>query len=173
MTDDKIERKLIRDRERYYRKRDEILAQKREKHHLNKEAINAKQREDHRLNKEMDNRKSAEWRLANPDKASAYGKSWRLSNPERAIFGRIASTYNISLDAAVHWYNLSLASCDSCGYVWKSTDKKRLFIDHNHTTGEIRGILCHHCNSALGLLKEDENRILALLQYNRKHNGTV
>ena len=28
-------------------------------------------------------------------------------------------------------------------------------IDHNHTTGKIRGLLCNPCNMAIGLLKED------------------
>jgi recombination endonuclease VII len=44
-----------------------------------------------------------------------------------------------------------------------------LSIDHNHRTGEIRALLCHHCNAAYGHLREDEARILALLEYHRQH----
>jgi hypothetical protein len=29
-----------------------------------------------------------------------------------------------------------------------------LGVDHNHTTGEIRDLLCHHCNAAIGHLME-------------------
>lgn len=168
---DSKEKKRIRDRERYQRNREKILEQKREYHLTNKEKISAKKRDKHERDRDTLNKKSAEWRKNNPEKAASYGKEWREKNPERAIIGRIASAYNVCLESASDWYKLTMTSCDSCGDVWLPTHSKRLFIDHDHTTGLIRGVLCHHCNSALGLLKEDDVRILALLAYNRKHNG--
>ena len=44
-------------------------------------------------------------------------------------------------------------------YAWKGE------LDHNHETGEIRGLLCAPCNTALGLLKEDPVRITRMLEY--------
>ena len=40
-----------------------------------------------------------------------------------------------------------------------------LYIDHNHSTGTIRKLLCRNCNSALGLLKENINTIKNLKKY--------
>ena len=42
---------------------------------------------------------------------------------------------------------------------------KSTHIDHNHETLEVRGLLCHGCNTAIGLLREDKGTILSLLDY--------
>ena len=63
--------------------------------------------------------------------------------------------------------------CACCGQPEKrrAGRKKRseniplLHVDHCHTTGRIRGLLCSACNTALGLLEEDPQRIMALLHY--------
>lgn len=45
---------------------------------------------------------------------------------------------------------------------------RRPHVDHCHTTGRVRGLLCHHCNVALGAVKEDHRRIAALAGYLRR-----
>lgn len=49
---------------------------------------------------------------------------------------------------------------------------KVLCIDHDHSTGNVRGLLCAPCNSALGLLKDDvaslQNAIVYLIE--SRHN---
>jgi Autographiviridae endonuclease VII len=42
-------------------------------------------------------------------------------------------------------------------------------VDHCHTTGKIRGILCHNCNLSLGLAKDCKTRLLGLVGYLDKH----
>lgn len=41
----------------------------------------------------------------------------------------------------------------------------RLHMDHDHSTGEFRALLCGGCNSALGFLKENPERISGLREY--------
>jgi hypothetical protein len=43
--------------------------------------------------------------------------------------------------------------------------KHRLHLDHDHTTGKFRGMLCGNCNTALGLLNDDYERIIKLSKY--------
>jgi hypothetical protein len=32
---------------------------------------------------------------------------------------------------------------------------RKVDIDHNHSTGEVRGLLCHRCNTMIGFVRED------------------
>lgn len=44
-------------------------------------------------------------------------------------------------------------------------EPQRLSIDHCHTTGKVRGLLCSQCNSLLGLAGDDINRLTRAIQY--------
>ena len=57
---------------------------------------------------------------------------------------------------------LSGQMCDVCG---TNRYNRRLHVDHDHKTNKVRGILCHGCNTALGLLNEDIDSALNLVCY--------
>lgn len=42
---------------------------------------------------------------------------------------------------------------------------RRLHVDHDHMTGKVRGLLCHSCNTAIGLLKENNKIIIKIGEY--------
>lgn len=41
----------------------------------------------------------------------------------------------------------------------------RLYIDHDHATGEVRGLLCNRCNVALGFLRDSPEAAIAAAMY--------
>lgn len=45
--------------------------------------------------------------------------------------------------------------CAICGEI--NPGNKRLAVDHDHETNEVRGLLCDCCNRAIGLLRDDEH----------------
>ena len=57
--------------------------------------------------------------------------------------------------------------CACCGKT-EQENKKRLAVDHCHRTGQVRKLLCHNCNIALGLVNDDESILISLLSYLRE-----
>jgi hypothetical protein len=68
-------------------------------------------------------------------------------------------------------YDDLLASQDGCCKICKTTDPRgqskagRFYVDHNHTTGKVRGLLCNDCNTAIGLLKDSPKTVAKALEY--------
>lgn len=44
-------------------------------------------------------------------------------------------------------------------------EDRKLVVDHNHSTGAVRSLLCSPCNTAIGLLKEDPKLMRAAIKY--------
>lgn len=69
-------------------------------------------------------------------------------------------------------YNRKLQEQGGVCAICKTPPKRRrLHIDHNHQTGQIRDLLCHNCNLAFGMMREDPKHIKALLAYAEKWKG--
>ncbi len=74
-------------------------------------------------------------------------------NPERAKELELMRRYSLTLE---DYYKMN-QNCNICG----SREEGRGFsmnVDHCHSTGKIRGLLCNSCNRGLGLLGEDNLR---------------
>ena len=48
---------------------------------------------------------------------------------------------------------------------------KHTHVDHCHETGTVRGLLCHHCNTSIGLLGENTETLRSLIAYLETHNA--
>lgn len=72
--------------------------------------------------------------------------------------------YNLTKEQYINLLETQNFSCAIC-FTEENKLPKKLFIDHCHKTGKIRGLLCHNCNSSLGLLKENIVIINSLLNY--------
>lgn len=99
-------------------------------------------------------------------------KSQRFKYYIKSKFGICIETYEKMLSDHNH-------QCAICGYKQPEHAEAhdKLYVDHNHTTNEIRGLLCMNCNSALGHFREDltilEKAVQYMTKYERPCNNTA
>jgi len=86
-------------------------------------------------------------------------KEYRTNNPEKCKEWVLKERYNISLKD----YNKLLKNQNNkCKICLK---KNKLVVDHDHKTGKVRGLLCNHCNTGIGFLKENLNILKNSIKY--------
>ena len=79
--------------------------------------------------------------------------------------------YGISLEQYQEKLEEQGFVCAICGTEHSENSRmKTLVVDHCHTTGQVRGLLCHSCNVTLGAAKEKEDILIACISYLRAYN---
>ena len=91
-----------------------------------------------------------------------------------AIYRRyVVKTYGITLEELDTLYEEQEHSCKLCGvHVSELEGKKtKLCVDHCHTTGKVRGLLCAKCNSVLGLANDSPAILQKAIDYLKDHSN--
>src|SRR5579859_2601716 len=78
---------------------------------------------------------------------SAYA-TWKLN---------LRLKYGLSLEQYDAMSVAQLGVCAICGEI--DPHGKRLSVDHNHETGQVRALLCNQCNVGLGIFKDSSRRL--------------
>lgn len=115
---------------------------------------------------------------------SAVGEAYR-STPEARERGRARKAERIAADPEAHYESQRWASVKSKYGITRSDYEEmhdaqggacaicrgdngggvRLFIDHDHGTGVVRGLLCHPCNAGLGMFRDSPESLSAAISY--------
>jgi len=95
--------------------------------------------------------------------ASKRNKAYRIRHKSRIQradrIGHYVSKYGLSRECAENLVDNRMGVCDIC------SEYAPLEIDHCHTRGHVRGLLCKSCNSTLGQAKDNIHRLKQCIKY--------
>lgn len=139
------------------------------------------------------------WRLRNPEKVKAQRNTWAARNKKRILSyrkkpyacyttERRRKTYKNNMEnekrtqrscTLKRLYGISIADYENmakmqdglCTICYKLPGIKGLVVDHDHSTGLVRDLLCATCNSRLGVL-ENKDWIVKATAYLERHGRT-
>jgi hypothetical protein len=117
---------------------------------------------------------ATKWQQENKEKWYAWKRVYHQNNREKQLVAMrrryLKRTYKITPE---EYDRMLLEQNGVCAICLRpnETKFKYLAVDHNHSTGAIRGLLCSNCNLAIGLLKDDPLRARALASYLESRNG--
>jgi hypothetical protein len=90
------------------------------------------------------------------------GAAWRQKNQEANRDKNRGARYGLSADDIKAIWQRQGGKCAICESLLPG---RKFHIDHNHSTGAVRGLLCVACNTALGLMGESLGRMARAIDY--------
>lgn len=127
--------------------REEEKQQSAEYYSENKEKVRSKDRQRYSENKES---------------IKVYRKS--IYDPKKHKKYSLKTLYNITPEQYDQMYEAQGGRCAICGK-HQTELKKALAVDHNHSTGVVRGLLCQNCNVGIGNLQDDLYTVTRAMEY--------
>jgi hypothetical protein len=107
--------------------------------------------------------------------AATGARDWYSRNTEQGLSNRRRLQIKAAYGLTPERYDAILASqdgvCAVCRQPERTVDPRskrpyvRLSVDHCHTTGRVRGLLCHRCNRAIGLLGDSVDLLRQAIDY--------
>jgi hypothetical protein len=110
------------------------------------------------------------------ERQNQWSRAWRKANPTSSLSSAMKHKYGITLERYNEILQKQGGVCAICGglnahpHRWGGVTT-RLTIDHCHSTGRVRGLLCGACNVAIGMLKDNPTLVQAALVYLNSHNA--
>jgi len=142
----------------------------------NKELISAKYKNKYRTNpafREAIKEREKIRYLKRKEAIREYGKQYRQSNSVVIAAKKrkyhLLNTYGLTEER----YMEMIAEQDGVCAICECDIGDGLFhVDHCHSTGAVRGLLCFSCNAGIGHLKDDVDRLLKAVGYLEQHAKT-
>lgn len=115
--------------------------------------------------------KKREYKYKNIEKVIENKRNWKKNNRDKVqnsmyrekgyLLNGVQFTYNDYLNLL----SIQNNKCVGCNVDFSMLNPKHIHVDHNHLTGNVRGILCSCCNLALGNARDNVQTLLSLVKY--------
>jgi hypothetical protein len=106
-----------------------------------------------------------EWRKNNLEKVREYYKLyWEKNRESKRIYNRAAGLrrkYGLTIEE----FDCMVRAQSGCCLLCKRPLGDDMYIDHNHETGRVRGVLHQTCNSGIGFLGDDAQMCRLAAEY--------
>ncbi len=104
------------------------------------------------------------------EKYNAYMREYNRNNPDARRNVDFKRKFGITVDKYNEMLILQKGVCAICGKPESSIDHRtkqirNLAVDHCHSSGKVRGLLCSCCNVAIGQLKDDIALLSSAISY--------
>jgi hypothetical protein len=109
------------------------------------------------------------WQQENPERLNAYRRARRLEPEvkERERAGHLKRKYGMTIEQYLAMLAAQGGGCFIC--TRPPREDSSLHVDHDHSTGTVRGILCFACNNALADFQEDTQLLRKAIDYLATH----
>lgn len=92
----------------------------------------------------------------------ARNKAYRARRPEVGFRAYLKYTYGLALE---DYQSMLEAQDERCAICGGQDEDSRLHVDHCHTTGKVRGLLCESCNLSIGRMGDSPSRLRSAAAY--------
>jgi len=96
-------------------------------------------------------------------RSAEYKQKWLKNHPDRAkefdLRVRL-KRYGLTVEQYREMFDSQKGLCCICEQMLDRID-----IDHDHKTGQVRGLLCHACNIGLGAFQDDPQLLMRAMRY--------
>lgn len=96
--------------------------------------------------------------------AKDYYESNKEKHAKRSRSIHLRINFGLTMEDYEKLFTAQNGCCAICGAP-QSELKRRLAVDHNHITGQIRGLLCFRCNASIGKFGDDPEMLLKAVSY--------
>lgn len=107
------------------------------------------------------NKAQRQHRKDNPEKHKEYAERYA----DKARVKARERRYGITEEQYDYMFMVQQGRCSICSTKDPGRGHKHLHVDHCHTTGEVRGLLCDKCNRGLGYFDDDIISLLNAVEY--------
>ena len=143
---------LAKGKDWYERNKDRVRLRNKEYRESHKDEIRAKLRAKHE---------------ANPEIRRAEGRAYYAKNKKQILGNWVRRQYGLGPQEMADLLKSQGGRCAICQS--DSWGHKGPMVDHDHKPGgKVRGLLCHHCNSALGLIRDNPKIAESIIRYLQK-----